>query len=203
MAAAKKSLLNRIIVTALEANATHPLDNVAFFSNSHPCNVFDSSIGTFDNLFAGSGTEPTAANVKLAAEAFRSIKAPNGQPGGYRLTHILAPGVWEEELRDILETSIVITTTGTSFGATDNRLKGRAKLIISDELSGNFWYPLSLNKPGAYPWCVQDEGIPEEILSDKSSEMYKRTLKVGVAYVVRANGGLALPHCIQRWEGTA
>jgi phage major head subunit gpT-like protein len=205
MAAAAASLGNRIIATALEANATHPLDALTFFHASHPYNVFDSAVGTFDNDITGAGTTPTASNIKLAAETFRSIKSPKGEPGGYRLTHILAPSKWEEELRDILEQGLLIVdgATASTFGAVDNRQRGRAKLIISDELSGNFWYPLALGKPGAFPWIVQDEGAPEQILNDKSSDHYKRTLKVSLAYVLRANGGLALPHCVQRWEGTA
>lgn len=201
MAAAAMSLPNRIISGLLTANATHPLDNLAFFHNSHPINVFDSSAGTFDNLFAGGGTTPAPANVKLAAEAFRAIKAPNGDPGGYRLTHILSPSCWEEELRDVLEQGLIIQTDGTSFAAVDNRQRGRAKLIISDELPGTKWYPLALNKPGAFPWIVQDEGAPEEIRNDKTSDHYKRTLKVSLAYVLRGNGALALPHCVQAWDG--
>lgn len=203
MAAAAVSLPNRIIAAALAANAVHPLDGLTFFNNAHPVNVFDTSVGTFDNDVAGSGTTPTAANIKIAAEMFRAIKAPNGDPAGFRLTHILAGSIWEEELRDILEQGLIIQTDGTSFAAVDNRQRGRAQLIISDEIAGNYWYPLALNKPGAFPWIVQDEGAPEEIINDKTSDHYKRTLKISLAYVLRGNGGLALPHCIQRWEGTA
>ena len=72
--------------------------------------------------------------------------------------------------------------------------------LLSDD---DLWYSLALNKPGMYPWIVQDEGAPEQILSDKSSHLYATTLKVGVAYILRGNGALALPHCCQRWAGTA
>ena len=47
------------------------------------------------------------------------------------------------------------------------------------------------------------EGAPEEIRSDKTSALYQQSLKVGVSYVLRGNGALALPQCVQRWAGTA
>ena len=76
--------------------------------------------------------------------------------------------------------------------------------VVSDELTDDSqWYALALNKPGMMPWIIQDDGAPEEIMRDKSSDFYKSTLKVSLAYVKRANGALALPQCIQRWAGNA
>jgi hypothetical protein len=99
---------------------------------------------------------------------------------------------------------MVIQAVGSTYGAVDNRHKGTVKMIISDELADDAqWYGLGLNKPGMVPWIVQDEGAPEEIRSDKTSHLYQTTLKVGVAYVLRGNGVLALPQCMQRWAGTA
>lgn len=199
MAAAQKSLLNEIIVTSLEANATHPYDAKTFFAADHPYNIFKVGLGTFDNDHAGA---PSVANLKLANERFRAIKGANGKSLGLRLTHVLSPSVWEEEFRDMLEQAFIVQTDGASFAAVDNRNRGRAKLIVSDELThATQWYALALNKPGMYPWVTQDEGTPEEIVSDKSSFLYQSTLKIGISYIMRANGGLALPQCIQRWSG--
>lgn len=203
MAAAANSLPNDIIATALEANPTS-WTGQTFFHASHPINVFDSSAGTFDNDVTGSGTNSTSANLALAKTTFRDLKAPNGKPMGLRMTHVLVPSAREETWRDILENDLLIQTIGSSFGAVNNRHKGSVELIVSDELtSDDQWYPLALNKPGMFPWIVQDEGSPEEILSDKTSHLYKTTLKVGLAYVLRGNGVLAMPHCVQRWAGTA
>ncbi len=86
----------------------------------------------------------------------------------------------------------------------DNIYKNAVTPICSYELSDSSkWYPLSLNKPGMKPWVVQDDGAPEEIRLDKSSDFYKTTLKVSLAYVLRGNGELALPQCMQSWAGTA
>ncbi len=203
MAAAAMSLPNQIIADALVENETS-WTGKAFFASDHPVNVFDASVGTFDNDLTGAGTDVTIANLKLAKEYFRSIKAANGKPLGLRMTHVLAPAAQEETWKDILEQDLVIQTLGGVGGAVDNRHKGTVKLIVSDELaSDSIWYPLALNKPGMKPWIVQDEGSPEEIRQDKTDSLYKTTLKVAIAYVLRGNGVLALPHCMQRWAGTA
>ncbi len=203
IAMAALSLANEIVAGLLEANGTS-WDGKAFFAGDHPVNVFDSSKGTYDNDITGAGTNSTAANLSLAKQYFRDIKAPNGKPLGLRMTHVMVPPALEETWKDILENDLLIDTVGTSFGAINNRHKGTVKMIVSDELTSDLqWYPLALNKPGMFPWIVQDEGAPEEIRSDKDSHMYKTTLKVGVAYILRGNGALALPACAQRWAGTA
>jgi phage major head subunit gpT-like protein len=200
MAAAATQLLNTIIVEQLEANAAHPYDGLTFFNAAHLCNVFKANVGTFDNDYAGAGTTLSSANLSLAKVGFRSIKAPNGKPLGLRLTHVLVPAALEETARAIRDRSLIVSGNA----AVDNIDKGTFEIIVSDELTSDAkWYPLALNKPGMYPWICQDEGAPEEIRSDKSSHLYATTLKVGVAYILRGNGALALPHCVQRWEGAA
>jgi len=205
MAAAASALSNEIIAEALEANDTCQLDDLPFFSASHPINIYKTGDGTFDNDFTGAGTSFNAANLKLAKAAFRALKAPNGKPLGLRMTHCLFPAAMEEDAKDVLEQDMVIQAIGGgSFGAVDNRHKGTVTAIFSDELEDDAkWYPLALNKPGMYPWWVQDQGEPEQIISDVDSALYKSTLKIGIAYVLRGNGTLALPHCIQRWAGQA
>lgn len=204
MAQAALSLPNDIIAAALAANAAHPYDGLAFFHDAHLVNVFDSAVGTFDNDFAGAGTAPSIPNLELAKERFRKIKGPNGKPLGLRLTHILAPPAQEEEWRNLLERDLIIESNGANnFGTVQNRHKGTVKLVIADEFSSDLlWYGMALNKPGMIPWIVQDEGAPEELRSDKTSDYYKRTLKIAIAYVLRGNGALGLPHCMQRWAGS-
>jgi phage major head subunit gpT-like protein len=206
MAAAAMSLPNEIICDLLAANPAC-WTGKNFFASDHPVNVFDASVGTFDNDITGAGTDPTIGNLKIAKETFRSIKAANGKPLGLRMTHVFAPAAQEEIWRDLLERDLILEkldSADDSAVAMPNRHKGTVALIISDELADDTeWYALALNKPGMYPWIIQDEGAPEEIRSDKDSHLYKTTLKVGLAYVLRGNGALALPHCVQRWAGTA
>ena len=204
MAAAAESLPNDIIADLLAANAVQDFDGKAFFANDHPYNVFDSGAGSFDNDVTGAGTDSTVNNLSIAMQYFRDIKGPNGKPAGFRMTHVLVPASLEGVWKNILEQDMIVQAVGTAFGAVSNRFKGTIKLVVSDELTNDLqWYPLALSKPGAFPWLVQDQGAPEEIIQDKTDALYKTTLKVGIAYVLRGGGGLALPHTMQRWAGTA
>jgi phage major head subunit gpT-like protein len=202
MAAAARALPNEIISLALEANAVHQYDALTFFNAAHPVNVLDSASGTFANTFSGGTTAAATSALETAKANMRKVKAANGKPMGLRVTHILAHPDKEETWRNIIDRDLIIEAIGSNFGAVDNRHKGTVKLVISDQLTvSTQWYALALDKPGMYPWVVQDTGAPETILQDKTSDMYKRTLKVGLASILRGNGGLALPHCIHRYVG--
>lgn len=202
MAAAATALLNEIVAGLLEANAVQTdWDGKAFFANDHPINIFKPGAGTFDNLDINGAVSVTG--LKNAKEHFRSILAPNGKPLGLRLTHILIPAALEETAKDLLEQDMLIQTVGSSFGPVPNRHKGTVTMIVSDELTNSTqWYGLALNKPGMFPWICQDEGTPETIINDKTSDHYKRTLKVSYAAVLRGNAGLALPNCVVRMDGS-
>lgn len=203
MATAAKSLLNEIIAGRLEANPTC-WDGQNFFDSDHPVNIFDAAFGTFDNDFTGAGTDPTVENLKIALAHFDGLKAPNGKSLGLRMTHVLHHSSKREVWREILEKDLIIQAVGTAFGSVNNLYKGIVVPIACDELTDDdAWYPLALNKPGMKPWIVQDQGSPEEIRQDKTDALYKTTLKVGIAYILRANGELALPQCIARFAGTA
>lgn len=203
MAAAGESLPNEIIAALLEANGLC-WDGQNFFDSDHPVNVFDSAAGTYDNDFTGAGTDVTAANLTLAMAHFDGLKGPNGKPAGLRMTHVFHPPSQRQAWKNLLENDLLIQAVGTSFGAVNNMHKGSITPVCCYELTDSSkWYPAALNKPGMRPWIVQDEGAPEEIVSDKTSHLYKTTLKVGLAYILRGNGGLALPQCIARFAGTA
>lgn len=197
MALAADSLPNELVAALLKANATQEFDGKAFFASNHPYNPLVTGLGTFDNDHSGAFT---VESLKTAKTNFRAIKGGNGKPLGLRMTHVLAPAAMEEEVKDVLEQDMVIQAVGGDFGAVDNRHKGTVIPIFSDELEDDdVFYPLALNKPGLVPWVVQDEGAPEEIVSDKSSALYAQALKVGIAYILRGNAGLLLPHSIQRF----
>jgi len=205
IAAAALALPNVIIAERLAAN---PIcwDEKNFFATNHPYNVFNTGEGTFSNDFTGTGTEPSVTNLANAKMAFRKIKAANGKPLGLRMTHVLVPPSQEEIWKDILENDLLISTvvdaSGRSFGSINNRHKGTVELVVCDEFSDDKkWYALARNKPGMFPWICQDQGSPEEILSDKSSELYKTKRQVGIYYAMTANAELALPHCVLRFAG--
>ena len=177
---------------------------IPLFSDAHPVNVFDSSLGTFDNDHGASGINSTM--ITAAKTRFRQKAGPNGKPLGLRLTHMLVPAALEEAAREFLEQDLLIQAVENAAGDENvaavtqrNRHKGTVQLLVSDELAAaDEIFLFSRNKPGLFPWIVQREGAPEEILHDKSSAMYKSELKVGLSYILRGNAAAALPHCIER-----
>ncbi len=204
MSAAALSLPNEIVAALLEAgtSGTHELDNLSFFNAAHPVNVFDTSLGTFPNMYAGADTAPSTEMLRDMKERFRKIKAPNGKPMGLRLTHVLVPPAQEETWKDLLEQDMVIQAVGSTYGAVDNRHKGTIKMIVADELTSDLVsYGLALNKPGMKPWVSQDGGAPETRVLDKSSALYEKELKVGIDSILQANAALLLPHCVARYAG--
>lgn len=207
MAAAARALPNEIISLALETNAVHPLDNLTFFNTAHPINVLDTGIGTFANTFTGAGTAASTTALETAKSNLRKVRAANGKPLGLRMTHVLCHPDREETWRNILDRDLIIqgnpdAPAANAFGAVTNRHKGTVQLIVSDQVTvSNQWYAIALNKPGTYPWALVGNETPETLLQDKTGDLYKTTLKVGMASVLRMNGGLALPHCIHRYVG--
>ncbi len=205
MAMAAQSLPNEIIAAALEANPTG-WDEVAFFSGTHPVNLYDDGKGTFDNDATG---EATVETLDLALQHFQGLKGPNGKYLGLRATHVFHPPSQTQTWKKILEQDLLIQTvastapSASSFGSVNNIYKGAVIPVVCNELTDTHkFYVAALNKPGMYPWIVQDEGAPEEIRQDKTSALYQTTLKIGVAYILRGNGALALPQCIKRFSGT-
>ncbi len=199
MAAAALSLENEIITTVLEAGTTTVCwDGEYFFDTDHPVNVFDLAIGTDWSNYITTSATFGVTNLALAKKMFRGLKGPNNKPLGLRMTHLVVPAALEEAARDLLERDMIIE----SSIAMPNRHMGTVKLVIADELTSDIaFYALALNKVGMKPWIVQTQGAPEMIVQDKGSHLYATTLKVGVSSILRGNGGLALPHCVIKFDG--
>lgn len=186
------------------------------FAADHPFNLLDASYGTFDNDIDVKLSEiASGAFFEVITEYFRNIKGPNGKPLGLRAADFLVPTVLDWTFKKALEQDTLIRSVdaagavnpGASAVAAvvqNNLHKGTLKYTVADELSelgdavkvGAVFYALAAGRPGLVPWVVQQESSPEEFLHDKSSELYKRSRMVAVAYVGNANAAAALPHGI-------
>lgn len=219
-------LPNEMVAAMLEANPfldfyrdpdTNAASTRRLFANDHPFNVLQPSIGDFDNDLT-----TTVANIlngnffETISDYFRDMKGPNGKPMGLRMNggNFLVPGTREQLFKKALEQDTLIRTVnaagavnpgsgGVAAVTQSNLHKGTMGYIVGDELTeANYFYAIASGRPGLYPWVVQVGGAPEEIVHDKSSELYKRHLRVGVAYVGQANAAAALPHLIARVQIT-
>jgi phage major head subunit gpT-like protein len=218
MAAAAAQLRNELISAQLEANPTMTgFDDLAFFiasATKHPYNLLDSSVGGFYNSFTGA-TLLTPENIGLARQRFRQIKGPNGKPLGVKFKGVLIPPALEETMKRIAQQDLVpwagvASMTGsqgqssgsTAFGSVNNIYKG-TQYWVSDQLTSDIvWYAIG-EKPGMYPWSVLNKGAPEVLVLDKTSAMYERESKIGMAAELQTSGNLCFPHLMQKYAGTA
>lgn len=201
-------LPNLIVATLLNANAnlSFYLDRktgvdagIALFSNSHPVNVFDPSLGTFDNDHSASDID--SVMMAAAMTRFRARKGANGRVMGLRVTDMLVPGALEQAAKDFLESDLMrlalLDTSPNTQGTTNNRFKGAVNLTVADELLDDDVIYL-LDRNGPKPWIVQDAGAVEEIRLDKDSDYYFHSGKVAVKYRKKCDARGCLPHAIER-----
>lgn len=188
------------------------------FAADHPYNVLKPELGDFDNRI-----QVTVAEIENGTafdaidEHFGSILNPDGTKSlGLTLAggNLLVPYQRRSLFKRVLEFDTLIAavnnvgrvdqTSNVVAAVTRNNIyKGQFGYTNAIELSSaNYFYAIAGNRSGMYPWVVQTKGSPEEIMHDKSSELYKRKLKVGVAYVGTMNAACALPHPIVRVEIT-
>lgn len=187
------------------------------FATDHPCNVLDDSFGTFNNT-----TTTTVADIlngkffKAASAYFRSIKGPNGKPLGLKLRggNVLVPAARDELFQEALQQERLIravssagavdaTSSVVAVSESENRFRGTIGQHTADELSSDdYFYCIAAGVPGLHPWIIQTEGSPEEFLHDKSSELYKRSRKIGIAYVGNMGAAACLPQPILRVQIT-
>lgn len=201
---------NTLLAEMLEANPVLDFYKETSFSakklfdTGHPHNIFEDQ-GTFDNELTVSG-EGVAVIIKAFREHFRSILGPNGKPMGRRLTDILIPAVLEQAFFEFLESDLMYNAQlegGSNTNTVSNNIyKGAVNLIVSDELTDDdAVYGIDRNGPAFA--IVQDGGSPEEIVYDKTSDMYKNQGLVGIKYVKNLACGAALPHSIVKADYTA
>lgn len=184
------------------------------FATGHPFNVLDTNLGTFDNILTTTEAQINSGAFFDTANAyFRSIKGANGQNLGLRFTnggHCLVPAARENLFKNFLQFDTIVRTIQNAAAddnvaaVTQNNIyKSGIGYTVGDELThDDYFYVLAAGRPGMHPWVVQKESSPKEIVHDYDSELYKRQLKLGVAYVGRANIAAAMPHCIARVQIT-
>lgn len=196
---------NTLLVEMLEANpvldfykdTSHSAKTL--FHDSHPCNIFGEIATTFDNDRGSIAT--VQGIIKEFRKEFRAIKGPNGKVMGRRLTDILVPAALEEIFFEFLESALMYNAQldqGSNTNITSNNIyRGTVNLVVMDEATSDTTvYGVDRNGPAFA--IVQDGGAPEEILFDKTSDMYKRQGLVGVNFVKELAVGAALPHSIMR-----
>lgn len=194
---------------------------INWFADAHPCNIFESAYGSFDNLRQTTHADIANGNFFKDLYAYAvSVRGPNGKPLDVSVagSKILNPTSLTLEFKSALEQDTLITaisnlgvqnaTSGVVAVAPRNNLAyGQVsgtevkEFSLANGWDQVFWVVLGGNAD-LYPWVALSDSTPEERLFDKSSEFYKDTGKVKVGYVGNANVGAAMPHRIVRYQIT-
>lgn len=177
------------------------------FAADHLFNVLDDSVGDFDNRISVTMAEiRSGVAFKRINNAFRGILGPNGKPmdltfsGGSLLNHSLQESLFDEVLksdtliRAVSSTGVADATSSVVAAlTTNNRYKGTVGAVTCAELTNeDVFYALAAAKSGLHPWIIQKQGAPEQRVWDKSSEYYRDSSKVKIAY----KGGLGIAACL-------
>lgn len=175
---------------------------IRLFASNHPVNIFDSTKGTFDNDLSITGID--AESISAVKLYFASLLAPNGEPMGLVFDTLLVPAALSEQAKNFFESDNLILAVENAGGAivggvpTNNRHKGTVNVIVCPELlDANVCYALD-SKSGAYPWILQDGGEPEQIIFDKTSDLYKTKFKLAISFKLTMAVVAALPIAIAR-----
>jgi len=205
---------NRLVAALLKANPLLDFyreefaggsvaSTIRLFADNHPVHIFDSSQGTFDNDQSAVALDEemlTAAILRFAGR-----KAPNGTPMGLKLDTFLVPPALSVVADKFFSSDTLVLAVKNVAGAVVGGVPqnniwggGRFSVIVGDELlDDNVIYALD-SKSGCVPWVVQTRGAPEEIVFDRTSDLYKTTYKIGVKYLLDMAAAAALPHAIER-----
>lgn len=187
---------NKLVAAVLEANANLEFDGLPLFDNAHPLNVFDSSVGTFDNDHTA-GT--IAAAVTAAELSFSQRLAPNGENMGLMITDLLVPGALWQAARTYLEDDRLLqVVSGEGVASMKNFHFGIINLIRCNEFTSttDIYF---IDRNGPWPWITQSGGPPDEIRYDKDSDRWKDTGYVGLKFRMLAGAVAALPHAIEKY----
>ncbi len=207
------SSLNGPLLDFYADSDTNAVSTRRLFAADHPFNVLQPALGDFDNRLSFTLAEVVDHTAfDGISDHFRAINGPNGKPLGLRFGggQILAPATRETLFKDALEQDTLIQAVQNVAGSENvaavtqkNLYKGTIGYTIADELADqDHFYAFAAGRPGLVPWVVQMNGAPEEIMHDKSSDLYKRSRKVALAYVGNMAVTAALPQGIVRVQIT-
>lgn len=151
------------LINGGEAATAKSYDNVPFFSNAHPINPGDTSLGTFANIFTGAAastpsTDPNDANypgalviddsvtvdvalqnLAKAVAYIRGIRMPNGKdPRFLRPVGLIVPPRMAYRAAELSGAKFIASGNGTTDVEARIAKFGFAEPVVADELAGAF-----------------------------------------------------------------
>ncbi len=194
-----KRLPQTLIAAMLEANPVTEFDGLSLFNDAHPVAPVGAAGGSavIDNNLTGLSALNIAALETIEAQ-FNGFKGPNGKPMGRHLTHLLVPRAMRLTAEKVINGELMYNSAlnaGANTNQVSKNLWSGIEIIVSDELTAtNVFY--AIDATGPKPWVVADPGAPEEMVFDKSSDLYKTSGYLALNYVKIMGYAPALPHSI-------
>jgi phage major head subunit gpT-like protein len=125
-------------------------DGKAFFATDHPLNPYDSSVGTFKNLFTGGDAADISTAVTLDVAAnnlskvwglIKAIKMPNGEdPRFLKPKGLIVPPAMFPRAKQLTSADFIAQAAASGGGSADFRAfissLGFAQPVCADELAG-------------------------------------------------------------------
>lgn len=120
-------------------------DGVPYFSTSHPVNIDNAAQGVQSN-YSASGKPLTFDNFRFVRAAMRAYKGADGLPLKVNPKLLIVPPALETAAEQILTMDYIAPNSTFGAGASgamqENPLKGKADLLVVDDLAGQDtgWY---------------------------------------------------------------
>jgi phage major head subunit gpT-like protein len=203
MALEAKRVSNTMIAAMLESAAgagpTLEWDGKTLFADDHPSNPMVSGSTAIDNTITGM-TALNIAALESIENRFATFVGLNGKPMSRHLTHLIVPRSMRITAEKVLRSDMQYNSAlaeGANTNLLSQNLWQGVQLVVADELttSGVFY---ALDATGPKPWVVVDPGATEEIVFDKSSDLYKTSGYLALSEILTLGFGAALPHSIIR-----
>jgi phage major head subunit gpT-like protein len=171
-------------------------DGSAFFADSHPVDVLDSSKGTFDNLFASTALTP--ANFDTAYAAMTQFKSADGNILGIMPDTLIVPPQLRTTAHLIAKAAYVGTAAATATQSNPN--EGIVDVLVLPELGveSTTWYLAKLKGP-VKPLIVQKREEPVfDVVFGPDSDHCKKTRQIAFGADCRSAFGYTLPQLMVR-----
>jgi phage major head subunit gpT-like protein len=131
-------------------------DGVPFFSASHPVNPFNTAMGTYANLYAGSSYALTITSYAAAEAKLRGLVMPNGRNRNLKAKYLVVPSTLRKVALEITGAAFVSSTA--QGGSTSNVfLSDGVEVIVANELDiePDAWYLVADTGSGIGPFIYQ------------------------------------------------
>jgi len=208
---AEGQFIAKLIADALVANTqTCGWDDLALFHDSHLCKGDDASSATFDNLQASAKDVVSIANIEAEFTLMKEVLDVNGDALGVQPDTIAVPRQKHRGLVNLLKQNLIASAAGTAT-VTNPFADGTINIVEITPLTDvNDWYIFDskLIANGAPPWVVAKLSLPSpgfNALSlcyhDETSEMFKRSRKLGVDSRIFFGSKFLYPHAIRKVAG--